>query len=574
MVGKDGLFLLRFQAMKVTCQSCGASYAIADDKVSGRLVKVRCKSCRNPIVVDGRQAQPEAPASPAAPSQKKPASVAPPANRPASTPAPAPDSGGDVWSVNLSETDSRTMTVPEIVEAFRRGELGEAFVWKDGMTDWKPLLEVPELGARLKAQGGPSQPPAYDFGVKPHTAPGSTAYAEPAPPEAAKPAAARVSGARGQSQDLFGAVDRAGSEEEAHHDHLADMSEQHRLTGARNENSVLFSLDALKAGLVGQAGAKPAASGAKPAAPKPPSAAKPPGRPPAPSAPGIPAGAPEKARQLDDVMNIGGGNALFSMGADHALLTAPAPPEPKPEPKPVVVAPGGAVSPAMYVQAPPARGKTALLVALAGAFGLIGVGGVVAAVVMSQKTKAELAAKADVSAPVASVATAAPVKSATPAASAAPAESVAATESDGGTQASSAPAAPLRPLTEEEKKKYAEAKKKTDEEKTKKVDEDKEKKEKENKATAAGFDKNAAVSALTSAASAAAACKRPDGPTGAGKVSVTFAPSGRATNAVISGGSFAGTSVGGCIASVFRRARVPAFSGDPVTVSKSFSISP
>jgi predicted Zn finger-like uncharacterized protein len=552
--------------MKVSCQSCGATYAIADDKVSGRLVKVRCKSCHNPIVVDGRQAQPEARIATAAPARAQPAAAA--------VPAAQPEPTAELWSVNLSETDSRTMSAQEIVAAFHRGELAEAFVWKDGMGDWKPLLEVPELASQLGSQGGPSQPPAYDFGVKPHTSPGSTAYAEMAA-EAAKPAAARVAGARGQSQDLFGAVDRAGSEDDAQHGHLGDADE-HKLTGARNENSVLFSLDALKAGLVGQAGAKPAAAVARPAAPKPPSAAKPPGRPPAPSAPGVqPGRALERERRMDDVMNIGGGNALFSMGADQALLTAPAPPEPKPEPKPVRSASGGLAAPAMYVQAPPRR--SFLMVALAGVFGLVGVGGAVAAVIMSQKTKADLAAQTDVSATAASVASAASVKTSEPrpsAAPAAPAESVAQAPADAGAQA--APAVPQRPLTEEEKKKYAETKKKAEEEKAKKTDEEKEKEKKavESKVAAAGFDKNAAVSALTSAASAASACKRPDGPTGTGKVSVTFAPSGRATNAVISGGSFAGTSVGGCIASVFRRARVPAFSGDPVTVSKSFSISP
>jgi hypothetical protein len=55
---------------------------------------------------------------------------------------------------------------------------------------------------------------------------------------------------------------------------------------------------------------------------------------------------------------------------------------------------------------------------------------------------------------------------------------------------------------------------------------------------------------------------------------VTFAPSGRVTSANVSGGDFGGSPVGSCVASVFRRASVPAFSGDPVTVSKSFNIAP
>jgi hypothetical protein len=90
----------------------------------------------------------------------------------------------------------------------------------------------------------------------------------------------------------------------------------------------------------------------------------------------------------------------------------------------------------------------------------------------------------------------------------------------------------------------------------------------------ATFNKGAAISALSTSASQATSCKRPGGPTGTGKVQVTFAPSGRVTSATVTGSSFGGTAVGGCVASVFRRARVPAFSGNAVTVSKSFTISP
>nr|MDQ2645535.1 hypothetical protein [Myxococcota bacterium] len=66
-------------------------------------------------------------------------------------------------------------------------------------------------------------------------------------------------------------------------------------------------------------------------------------------------------------------------------------------------------------------------------------------------------------------------------------------------------------------------------------------------------------------------CKKEGGPTGTGRALVTFAPSGRVTKAEITG-DFAGTSVGGCVARLFRAARVPKFSGDPTTVSKNFTI--
>jgi len=88
----------------------------------------------------------------------------------------------------------------------------------------------------------------------------------------------------------------------------------------------------------------------------------------------------------------------------------------------------------------------------------------------------------------------------------------------------------------------------------------------------APFSVSAAQVALTQAAGNAASCAKPGGPTGSGKVQVTFATSGRVTTANVAGPPFGGTPVGGCVAGVFRKARIPAFAGNPVTVSKSFAI--
>ncbi len=86
------------------------------------------------------------------------------------------------------------------------------------------------------------------------------------------------------------------------------------------------------------------------------------------------------------------------------------------------------------------------------------------------------------------------------------------------------------------------------------------------------FDKAAAAASLAARKGAAAGCKQEGGPTGHAKVSVTFAPSGRVTTANINGPPFAGTPVGGCIASKFRGATVPPFTGSPVTVHTSVAI--
>src|ERR1022692_2953486 len=53
--------------MKISCQSCQAKYTIADDKVLGKIVKIRCKKCGETIVVNGSGAAEEAVAGPAYP---------------------------------------------------------------------------------------------------------------------------------------------------------------------------------------------------------------------------------------------------------------------------------------------------------------------------------------------------------------------------------------------------------------------------------------------------------------------------------------------------------------------------
>ncbi|HET9957179.1 MAG TPA: hypothetical protein VFQ61_21930 [Polyangiaceae bacterium] len=86
------------------------------------------------------------------------------------------------------------------------------------------------------------------------------------------------------------------------------------------------------------------------------------------------------------------------------------------------------------------------------------------------------------------------------------------------------------------------------------------------------FDRAAAASALQGAAAQAGHCRKPGDPSGVATVTVTFAPSGRVTSATLSGPPFAGTATGGCIASTLRRAQVPAFDGDKITVSKTIAI--
>ncbi len=510
--------------MKITCDSCGAKYTIADDKVSGRKVKIRCKGCGTPIVVDG--AQPNAAGANGASGRDNSAQEA------LSSP---PEALTSEWSVNLSETDQRTMSTQQLVEGWANGSVtSDAYVWKEGMADWVPILESQELAPLLQA---------------PKAAPASVR------PASARPAATTSRGGAGRAQagaDLFAAAAAA----EAAADEEASMAapsfpqvnsqEEVRPTGARNENSVLFSLDALKAGF----------SGAAPSKNAPPST--PPPRGPA-------AGA-------DDPFGLGSaGRAaagpMFSLADNNALLTAPAPPEPPPKPAVAYAEPGGASIPAP-------GSKKGLII---GAIAVLVVGGVGAAFALSAQKDKEEALKAAAAAAASAEQAKEQAKEEERKARAAEER---AREEQRAAEARAQAAPPATASEPSNKPEEASDPTKTVPEPSHvaqgvKKSEPKPKDTSPPAAHAGGdqpFSKAAAVAALGSAANNAGSCKKLGGPTGTGKVTVTFATSGRVTSANVSGGPFAGTSVGGCVASLFRRAKVPAFSGNPVTVSKSFTI--
>lgn len=547
--------------MKITCHSCGAKYAIADEKVRGRRVKVRCKSCKTAIVVDGYSAEAEGGEYGGGGDEEDSTRV--------HAPAFAAPTGGS-WSVNLTDTDQRTMTSEEIVAAWHAGELPQdSFVWREGMDDWLGVFDVPELASALSA--APAQSPYAASAQDPYAAPSPQFAAPPsAPPPAAAPFGggfglsadpqpARVTGGRAQvERDLFGAAAAAGGEADP------GMAVQpgatgydQRMTGARNENSVLFSLDALKAGI------GPAATKSAPVASRP----------------------KDDKANLDDLMGMGGGgtNALFGLAQNQSLLSAP-PPPPEPPPRPAfpsdpALGAAASIAPGMM---PPARNNK-LVFALGGAVALLLVVVAVLALAFMGGKDDEKVAKADSGEKSgkkddtkSGAAEADKPNKEEPANKEAPANKEETTNKD-------EPAAPdstvKKEVSEEDKKRFAEAQKKKEEEKTAAAaagtttakTEAVAKKE-EPSTGVASFNKQAAIAALSSAASAATRCKRPDGPTGSGKAIVTFAPSGRVTSANITGGSFGGSPVGGCISGVFRSARVPAFSGDSVTVSKGFNI--
>jgi hypothetical protein len=89
-------------------------------------------------------------------------------------------------------------------------------------------------------------------------------------------------------------------------------------------------------------------------------------------------------------------------------------------------------------------------------------------------------------------------------------------------------------------------------------------------APVAAYDEGAAWAALNDVD--VQSCKKADGPTGSGHITVEFAPSGSVSAALFDSGPFRGTTVGECITGKFRGLHIPAFGGGPVRAGKNFLI--
>jgi predicted Zn finger-like uncharacterized protein len=165
--------------MKISCGSCGAKYTVSDEKVHGKTVKVKCRKCSAVIVVSSTGEVQTTGGSSAGAS----ASV-----------------GGDVtYTVSVSDTDQRSMTMAEIVKAYNEGGIdAETYVWAEGMDDWQPLKDVDVIVDALHQAAQPGEA-AQEGGLDRTVAiAGAGAYDYAAARPAAQPMAAA-------SGDHFGA---------------------------------------------------------------------------------------------------------------------------------------------------------------------------------------------------------------------------------------------------------------------------------------------------------------------------------------------------------------------------------
>lgn len=227
--------------MKIVCDACQAKYSISDDKVQGKVFKIRCKKCSNIIVVRGGAEANPAPA----PQQEKDTRVYDYGYE-GGEQAHAGDES--VWHVVINQDQVGPMTAADVRARFAAGEIdGETYGWREGFADWLPLgqidafAELVASGSTTAAVGKGAGQDAVSamFGGGGATDESGTMRSDPGDLFAAASGGGRAQAAASSSHDDDG--DLFGSKPAAAKAGGGDA----KLRGERNENSVLFSLNNL-----------------------------------------------------------------------------------------------------------------------------------------------------------------------------------------------------------------------------------------------------------------------------------------------------------------------------------------
>lgn len=185
--------------MKFLCDNCKAKYQIADEKVAGKTVRMKCRKCQHLIEVKAAVTETSVAKSfpPGAPDAGDRTVVAPVGDLGRSPPRPAPGTkergnalanafhrnvdradraerpasrgvrelqGSDQWYVAINGVPVGPIRMAELRRKAGMGAVTEqSLCWQEGLEEWRPLRTFPELAAAIDeavAAGRPSLTPA------------------------------------------------------------------------------------------------------------------------------------------------------------------------------------------------------------------------------------------------------------------------------------------------------------------------------------------------------------------------------------------------------------------------------
>ncbi len=212
--------------MKIVCDSCGAKYSIADEKVAGKIFKIRCKKCSSVLEVRGDQ-----------------------------TNAQAATEGEATWYIVVDGEQRGPLAPIDLSQLFAKGSVSlESYIWNEAFDDWRVASEVPEVAQLFGGAASQAKPQAATDDTMAFGAGGDLFGSN----DGREPTSEIDT-----NSSMFAGFDEsptptpAGVEQSpattAAHDAGASLgggamggSAPQRMTGQRNENSVLFSLSNLQ----------------------------------------------------------------------------------------------------------------------------------------------------------------------------------------------------------------------------------------------------------------------------------------------------------------------------------------
>ena len=122
--------------MKIVCDSCGAKYQVADEKVKNKVFKIRCKRCENVIIVRGGEVTSSAAADVAQAQQQASDESLEKTRQAAFAAGDESVNEGVHWHIVVDGQQVGLKTAEDIAGYLGRGEVtADAFVWREGMGD-------------------------------------------------------------------------------------------------------------------------------------------------------------------------------------------------------------------------------------------------------------------------------------------------------------------------------------------------------------------------------------------------------------------------------------------------------
>ncbi len=117
--------------MNIACIACPARYAVPDGKIAGRKVRITCKRCSTPLIIDG--------------------TVSPPTVRGDGVRSQPPAAR---YLLALTEVDREEADPEQVARLYAGGKINaQTLAWKKGMGTWLTLFEIDDIAKALKAAG-------------------------------------------------------------------------------------------------------------------------------------------------------------------------------------------------------------------------------------------------------------------------------------------------------------------------------------------------------------------------------------------------------------------------------------